>query len=479
MGLPGEEVFEVGAVQPLGKGCKFAAAFCPSEEHFLAQPSGFQAPKKSDFFGAGESNDSTLVVDEALWERRWVREKMRATLRRLIYAKALPMHPVRSCRVRALPSQVRGQPTGFSGNIELRHVDGEMTHRYHSIVYCRSLLICPECAAQFGYVLRETVRAAVQRLLSAGYYCFMLTLTARHTREMLLAGISQAFQEGRRWFFAHRIWKTIKQELGILGEFTALEVTDDAPDAPVEVQTGWHWHTHMLVFYRPANDFRGWFTDEYARSVERRLRKLWQKSLRRHGLDCSLEHGARLTLPRRKGIKMLTDAGAGFEGCDPASVQAAVEYISKGVLWEITGSLAATKKGRKSQRISMWEMLRRIADGDMSLVPRYAEYMQAVRGRTFLRWSQGLKPFCGLPEDEAQLLEGAELEAGDVVDFEWTDQKFRSVARYAQATAIRRVADDAAGAGKDAGEAVDRAMMYIDAGYSPFTGQRLDDIGGS
>ena len=69
MGLPGEEIFGVGAVRPygeacshenvessdvkvlpLGKGCKFAAAFCPSEEHFLAQPSGFQAPKKSDFF---------------------------------------------------------------------------------------------------------------------------------------------------------------------------------------------------------------------------------------------------------------------------------------------------------------------------------------------------------------------------------------------------------------------------------------------
>ena len=265
-------------------------------------------------------------------------------------------------------------------------------------------------------------------------------------------------------------WKTIRQQLGIIGEFSALEVTDDAPEAPSSAQTGFHWHQHLLLFYRPVGGFRGWFSEKTAGTIERRLRRLWQRALRRFGLDCSLEHGARLSLPRRRGVEMLQDSGAGFEGCDPASAQAAALYVSKGLAWEMTGSAVATKQGRRGERSSMWDILRRIADGDAALIPRYAEYMAAVRGRSFLRWSQGLAQFCGMPEDEAALLDDAPRVAGDVVDYAWSDRAFRSVARGVQETAIRRIADEA---GEDAPEAVARAMRAIDSGCDPMTGEEL------
>lgn len=458
--------------QPLGNIGNFVAAF----------EGGDDQQSRSDCGFPGEKNRQKNAEIEALWGRRWTREKMRAALRRLIFSQALPPHPVAQCRVRALPASSRGKPTGFSGRIELRHIDGDPArHSYHGRRACRSLLVCPDCAAEFGGHLREAVKTATERLLAAGYYCFMLTLTAQHGRKTDLVEMGTKFNKAKRWMAQHRLWRGIKSDLGILGQFSALEVTDDAPEAPEAVQTGFHWHQHLLVFYKPAHEFRGWFTEKTASGFERRIKRLWQKALRRFGLDCDFEHGAKLTLPRKTGIDRLQASGAGFAGADPASAKAAAEYVAKGLTWELTGSAVATKQGRKGQRVTMWEILRRISEGETGLAGRYGQYMRAVKGRSFLRWSQGLKAFCGLPDDEQTLLENVR-EAGDVVDYSWSDREFRPVVRFVQETAIRRIADEA---GEKAGEAVGEAMQALEAasagvdfnkkaieqGFDPVTGE--------
>ena len=405
---------------------------------------------------------------EELWRRRWMREKMSQTIRRLIFAKKLPNHAIRNCRVRAIPSKYGDKPTGFSGKIELRHTGENVNqHSYSCRDCCKNMFFCAECAAEFGPKLASAIQTSSQRLLVAGYYCFMVTYTVQHTRESKLSELIDGYSKARRWMISHRQYKNIiHNDLGIIGSFASRECTDDAPDAPKHVLTGFHWHIHELVFYKPKKVsrgiFKGWFTEQFARSIERRLAKLWKKALNQYGLDCSLDRGLRISLPRRKNIDYMEKAGVGTEGVDIESALVAAEYIAKNLKWEMIGSVCATKMGRKSQRISMWEMLQHLTNGNESLIPRFAEYMEAVRGRAFLTWSRGLQAFCGLPDDEAALMNGRE--ADTTVDYSWDNKEFAPVAKFVQATRIKRLANET---GKDAGSSISRAMRCIENGYDP------------
>lgn len=513
---PPDQNDEISRFDGLGRIAKFVAALFQNDPNF--------------------DKNSREKIAEA-WERRRKREGMHSILRQLIYAGLLPEAVgVRDCRVRAIPPKRYGRPTGFSGMVELRRFSGkrvdEIMHAYHGTRLCKSLGICPECAAEFGRIIREILMEAVERLLVQGYHCFMLTLTAQHSRGMRLMELSDGFQTAKRWAEQQREWRKIKAELGIIGTISSLEVTDDDPDTPPERMTGFHWHQHVLIFYRPVG-FCGWFSDETAHGIELRIGVLWQRALKRHGLNCSLEHGVDVTLPRRVDIERLQDLQAApvndvvdvddvramlagrpmarrlaervDEGSLPDwmrvsvrglmadhvvewreararqaaaasasvySLQSVAKYVSKGLVFELSGNINQTKTGRKRERISMWEMLERIAAGDTRLIPRYGEYMDAIRGRSLVRWSQGLRRFCAMPRDEEDALKDV-CEAGDVIVYDWTAEDFKPVAKNAQQTNIVEVADRAHKAGKDAGTAVAAAMRVLSAGYDIRTGAEL------
>ena len=68
------------------------------------------------------------------------------------------------------------------------------------------------------------------------------------------------------------------------------------------------------------------------------------------------------------------------------------------------------KKGREQgRRISVWELQAAALTDRPDLLPRYAEYMRAIKGVNWLRWSQGLRQFCGIVEEsDKEILERGE-----------------------------------------------------------------------
>lgn len=406
---------------------------------------------------------------DACWKASYELEAMHTVLRRLMREGKLPKFSgIFNCRYRAIPEFRYGKPTGFHNTIELLRTEDDKgniisSHRIYGDRRCKNLFICPRCASTYGARVNEVLSFSVNQFLKDGYFCFMMTLTVRHTREMSLESIASGFQQARRYFTSHRTWKNIKKELGIIGCVTSLEITDDAPNS--QKKTGWHWHTHTLVFYKPVNEnFRGWFTDEYAKSIELKIKELWKKSLNSYNLDCTYENGVDITLPRKENVKKQSDACFGTNSINDASALQAAKYISKALSWEITGSLNFTKVGRKSNRISTWDMLRLITEGDMSLLSRYAEFMLVIKGKRFITWTPGLK--CVLPEDEEELKKTVSV-------FTWEEEEYAPLVKYTRISFCRRKADEA---GSNASKAVNEVMTLVKQGIDPETGGDLVEL---
>ena len=103
------------------------------------------------------------------------------------------------------------------------------------------------------------------------------------------------------------------------------------------------------------------------------------------------------------------------------------------------------------------------------LLPRYGEYMKAVKGLAWLSWSPGLRSFCGLDEEKTDKQITEEGTIGQEIVRQFTDKQFRGVARFGQQGKLI----DAADAGGKAGIA--GALDTLKKGCDIETGEELDE----
>lgn len=188
----------------------------------------------------------------------------------------------------------------------------------------------------------------------------MLTLTARHDRQMKLAPFLDALKDAKRRLRQRREWRAIKPVF--VGSVTASEVTHG--------RNGWHPHFHeILVLDCPPAD---------ALALVEGLRSAWLSCLQAFGLS---------------------GADAAFQ---VQSAQAAGAYVAKfGAAEEL--ALQGSKRGRNGSR-GPWQLLNDARDGDAQAAAIWAEYALAFRGRRQLVWSPGLKArfsVAEVPDDEA------------------------------------------------------------------------------
>lgn len=386
-------------------------------------------------------------------------------LARNVWKCTLPMHQARHCSARSIPATTRKKdgtrvPTGMPGAVEIHSREEGTKHNYHGLGRCASALVCPVCSAIIQPRRAAEVMKAGEYLLAHGFQVAMLTQTASHSRATSLEDFVKRFQTAQKDMKKHRQYQNWLKETGARFTIRAVEVTDDNPDIKGGRKSGWHFHTHTLIFFEREKAF----TEKEVKKYTAWLQQMWVKALNGVGLDGSLERAAKLDLPR--ATRALDTARA--EGQDSADVQKLCAYISKAFGWEVSGG--RNKKGRDAgRRVSVWELQEAALTDRPDLLPRYAEYMRAVKGLAWLSWSHGLRAFCGLDEEKTDKEVVEEGTIGQEIVWQFTDKQFRSVARFGQQGKLLDAADNGGKAG------IADALDTLKKGHDIETGEELNE----
>lgn len=407
--------------------------------------------------GSLQAEDLHTEQDQLRRKRRNERYKMLGLLRKQLWAGSLPKHQARFCSSAAVPSGVRkkdGQivPTGMPGSVQIHRTDDK--HHYYGLGRCASALVCPVCSMIIQARRAEEVVTAGSYLLAHGFRVGMVTQTASHGEHTSLYDFVQRFQAAQRDMKGTREYQAWQKQYGMKYTIRAVEVTDDNPEFDFSGEgkrrSGWHFHSHTILFFERATHF----TDEEVTAFSEEFQKLWVKALAGVGLGGSLERAAVFSVP---------------EGASEADGQAALSrYVAKGFGWEISGG--RMKSGRDGdRRISAWQLQALALTSRPDLLPRYADYMGAVRGLNWLRWSQGLKKFCGIDEvSDEKLMKG---EAGEDLVWDFDEGDFFHIVRQAAQGRLLDVADT------DGEDGIERAIRAAKRGCDVVTGESITGDG--
>lgn len=425
----------------LEKGCLFH-----SKKDLSSSPS-------SGSLGNSGSLPPLALTDEAR-KRRNHRYYLMKLLAGAVRSRKLLKHQVRFCSCAPVPADVRKKDgekvqTGMSGKIEIHR--REESHHYYGMQRCGSALVCPVCSMILQVRRAQEVVTAGSYLLAHGFRVGMVTQTASHSAATSLVDFVARFQAAQHDMKKTRAYQTWKKRHGMRFTIRAVEITDDHPlyDFKTEGRrrSGWHFHSHTLLFFeREAH-----FTPEEVEAFTVEFQALWVKALEGVGLSGSLERAAVFSVP---------------EGASRADGEAALSrYVAKGFGWEVSGG--RMKQGKDGdRRISAWGLQELALTTKPELLPRYSRYMEAVKGLSWLRWSQGLKAFCGLDElADEDLLRG---EAGEEQVWAFEDGDFLSIVKQAAQGKLLDVAD------VEGREGIARAMKAASLGFDIQTGEEIE-----
>ncbi|MCY9758333.1 protein rep [Paenibacillus alvei] len=266
---------------------------------------------------------------------------------------------------------------------------------YGGLMVCGSVWICPVCASKISERRRAELKHASSSYRKAGGNLTMLTLTFSHSRSDKLDDSLKALGQAVLKFRSGKRYDALRKEMGLVGSVRAMEITYG--------KNGWHPHFHILNFHEIELD--PWERLEY----EERFYDLWSAACMKFGLRCSKEHGLKL---------------------DDATE--ADQYIGKwGDLiekqWGIDSEMTKShiKKG-KEEGLTPFDFLRKIVeDGDLEYAMQYKEYAAAMKGKTQLKWSRGLKQkFAIEDKTDEQIAESKEEPADLLGGLTWQDWRY-------------------------------------------------------
>lgn len=243
----------------------------------------------------------------------------------------------------ALGVDVRGVPAG----------DGFDKTRLGGLAVCGSHL-CPVCGPRVANQRTDEIRAVLDHAgLSPDIWPVMVTLTVAHKNGDGLERLSHGIKSALRRWKQHRRYKAARPQ--IAGTVAAFEATHG--------RNGWHPHHHVILLVRAPSLSR-------AMRVVASLRAAWTVSLESEGLSCGR---------------------AGFKA---TRADKAMRYLAK---WDVASEAGQShrKEGKQGGR-SPAQLLRDGYAGDRRAAALWAEWATAMKGRSLLRFSPGLRDWAGL-----------------------------------------------------------------------------------
>lgn len=244
---------------------------------------------------------------------------------------------------------------------------------------------CPTCAAKVSERRRVEIAQAFEWAYTHERKVVMVTFTHPHRSSQPLADQLRMQSEAFKRLRAGEPWKRILPD-GYMGLIRSLEVTHGA--------NGWHPHTH-----------EAWVVDQNAdvSDLKRRVTRRWLTMLQRAGMVVLPEGGKARWRALRAFYKHSVDV---MDNARSSDYMAKHDGGSRG-LWGADRELAkaSSKKGRKAGR-TPFQLLADYRDGSEKAGRLYVEYVEAIRGRPPVYWSQGLKRLVGVEDlNDQQLAE--------------------------------------------------------------------------
>jgi hypothetical protein len=245
--------------------------------------------------------------------------------------------------------------------VELRRrtiANGERAN-FSQLITCGLAWTCPMCGPKIAAERATDIALAISEHHARGGQIGFFTMTVRHSRAQslveLLNGLTGAWTTVRQSKVPRRLWRALSS-----GWIKRLEVTLG--------ENGWHPHLHLLVFLNPGTTQAQ--LDELAAAVT----AAWGNSLERQGLGrIHSEHGV---------TAKLLDLSAAHEKV--------AEYVAKSAALELASP--GTKTARKSSSRTPLQLLADLArDGLADDQARWREFERSMKGKSQIRWSQGLR----------------------------------------------------------------------------------------
>jgi hypothetical protein len=289
---------------------------------------------------------------------------------------------------------------------------------YSGLQTCGSAWVCPVCSAKVRHERTlQLAHVAMKQLDSGGGLTFP-TLTLAHVQRDPLAVTLNHVLEGFRYVTGHRLYRNLRQSLGIEHVCKTVEITHG--------YNGWHPHIHGLMFSTAP------LTLEQTRDVMATLWRLWNTYAEKNRL--------RVLIPDRavvvKRVDMQSERG----------IAALADYLFKvqdgyGIAAELVR--ADLKAGRsKSSRVP-FDIAESAVKGNRRDLALWHEYETATHHRRVMDWTKGSAKALGMGESDEDL---ASLEPGQMV-YDLTPFEWDLICRYRKRGEVLNVADDSGGEG--------------------------------
>lgn len=254
---------------------------------------------------------------------------------------------------------------------------------YTGLQTCGSVWTCPVCSNKIQEVRRLEIASAMKYFYKQKKQAVMITITFPHNKNQSLNELLTKFAEALKMFRKGGSWSRKMKSFGYEGLIRSLEVMHGH-------NNGWHPHNHEL-----------WFLDEEIDHLEFKdfINSKWLEVCIKAGLVDSEDFSKQ---------DDLLDHGIDIKfNCSTS------EYLAKfddSKHWGADREMA--KSSNKKSKKSGSHPFALLDENKDSL---FLEYVEAIKGKAQIYWSQGLKDKVGIFEITDE--EAAEKEADDLPIF--------------------------------------------------------------
>lgn len=257
-------------------------------------------------------------------------------------------------------------------DLMLERAGGVPNAFYSGLASCGSVWSCPVCSERIQSERREQVRKLLDFAEKEGLTSVFGTMTLRHDSRKPLAqtwgALSGAFAAVAR----DKTVRRLRTALGHQGYLRIVEVTHG--------QNGWHPHIHNITLFAKKP------TEQQLQELADAEFRVWKKVAQLHGLGAPVRERYDLQLVKQQVEDYFTKTT--YRG----------DISAKSLSFEVQGG--SSKSGRGGSRTS-FEILADLVEHrrpeDLKL---WHEFEQVSRGKRALTWSQGLKKWAGIEDEQ-------------------------------------------------------------------------------
>lgn len=248
---------------------------------------------------------------------------------------------------------------------------------YNGLMVCGSVWNCPVCASKISEKRRKELKQAFDLHNANKGHIALLTLTFRHKKNDRLKDTLKNFTSATSKFRSGKRYQKIRDNMDIIGTIRVFEITYG--------KNGFHPHIHIAIFYKNKVDLN---------LIKNDMFDLWQKACKKFGLST------------------LKNYGLDLEDGEKAN-----DYLSKHGTWGLDRELSKSHiKEAKQDSYTPFDFLRwYLITEDKKYLRLFKEYAEALKGKTQLYWSRGLKIHFNIGDKTDEELSKEKLEDADLL----------------------------------------------------------------